>query len=93
MIVFAYPKLFLLLLLPLLFFAIIPAKKRQLGDALRVPFLNDLKSIKEDSAFSKFKLSHKSFTSFLKFTYLFLVWTLLIILYKLLWTFQSSCGV
>ena len=79
MIVFAYPKLFLLLLLPLLFFAIIPAKKRQLGDALRVPFLNDLKSIKEDSAFSKFKLSHKSFTSFLKFTYLFLVWTLLII--------------
>ncbi len=77
MIVFAYPKLFLLLLLPLLYFFVIPPKKQLFGDALKVPFLNDLKAIKNDSVFSKFKLAHKSFASLLKFTYLFLIWCLL----------------
>lgn len=77
MIVFAYPKLFLLLLLPLLYFFVVPPKKQLFGDALKVPFLNDLKAIKSDSVFSKFKLAHKSFASLLKFTYLFLIWTLL----------------
>lgn len=79
MIIFAYPKLFLLLLLPLLFFVIIPPKKQQFGDALKIPFLNDLKAIKEDASYSRFLISNKSFTSFLKFVYLFLIWTLLTI--------------
>lgn len=77
MIVFAYPKLFLLFLLPLLFFLIIPPKKQQFGDALSVPFLADLKKIKEDFAFSQFGLANKSFVSFFKFFYLFLIWALL----------------
>lgn len=77
MIVFAYPKLFFLLLLPLLFFIIIPPKKQQSGDALKVPFLSDLKSIKDNSTFSKFKMVNKTLTSFLKFAYLFLIWALL----------------
>lgn len=79
MIIFAYPKLFLLLLLPLLFFVIIPPKKQQFSDALKIPFLNDLKAIKEDASYSRFLISNKSFTSFLKFVYLFLIWTLLTI--------------
>lgn len=77
MIIFAYPKLFLLLLLPLLFFVIIPPKKQQFGDALKIPFLNDLKAIKDDASHSRFQIANKSFSSFLKFVYLFLIWTLL----------------
>ncbi len=79
MIIFAYPKLFLLLLLPLLFFVIVPPQKQQFGDALKIPFLNDLKAIKENASHSRFQITNKSFASFLKFVYLFLIWSLLTI--------------
>lgn len=42
---FAYPYLWLLLLLPFVFIALLPAVKGLHGDALRVPFLRDLNNI------------------------------------------------
>ena len=45
MIVFAYPQMFLLLAVPFVFYYIMPAVKGLYGDALKVPFLDDLKRI------------------------------------------------
>lgn len=45
MIVFAYPIAFLLLLLPFIVYLFTPAVKGMQGDALRVPFIDDLKRI------------------------------------------------
>ena len=45
MIGFAYPDLFLLLLLPLLVYYLAPSLKGMHGDALRVTFIKDLMAI------------------------------------------------
>ena len=45
MIVFAYPYAFLLLLLPFLVYKLLPRVKGMQGDALKVPFLDDLERI------------------------------------------------
>lgn len=45
MITFAYPLMFALVLLPFIFYFFMPAAKGLYGDALRIPFMADLKNI------------------------------------------------
>lgn len=78
MIVFAYPKLFLLIFLPFLFLLLLPRKKQEFGDALSVPFLKDLKEIKNQAS-HRFFGANKKIISSLKFLYLFLIWSCLVI--------------
>ena len=49
MTVFAYPYVFVLLILPILIFVIIPPMRKIEDDALRVPFIDDLINIKNSS--------------------------------------------
>ena len=76
---FEYPELFLLLFLPFVFYIFLPQVRGLHGDAIRVPFLKDIKNIKSISK-SKFKLSTigNSALFSLKFFYLFLLWIALV---------------
>ena len=76
MIVFAYPKLFLLLFLPFLFYQLMPIAKGLHGDALKVPFLDDLKRIALSSGGLWQQAGEKTFLS-KRFWLLYLVWTTL----------------
>ena len=78
MIVFAYPIAFLLLLIPFLIYFLTPAIKGMHGEALRVPFISDLKRISIvdggiwNSANSNSKLSKN-------FWLLYFIWFLLVL--------------
>lgn len=76
---FAHPALFWLLLLPLIFRALLPAVKGLHGDALRVPFLNDLQkiAIKAGEIWQFSSGQHNKFP--LQAMLLWLVWFLLVV--------------
>lgn len=80
MIIFAYPLIFLLLLLPFIYRALAPIVKGMYGDALEVPqtFMNAISGISTKSG-SKFatSVSGKT-TNLLKLALLYLVWVLLV---------------
>lgn len=76
---FAEPKMFWLLLLPFIIYFIFPKAKGALGSALRVPFIEDLKNIKNQTSHLSIPFVGKNILASLKFIYLFLIWTLLII--------------
>ena len=78
MIVFAYPLAFVLLLLPFVIYFLTPAVKGMHGDALRVPFISDLKriSISTGSIWNGAKSDAKLSS---KFWGLYALWCLLII--------------
>jgi len=79
MIRFFYPEMFWLLLLPFFIFWLLPKVQGLHGSALRVPFLTDLKNIKYKAEHQRLpSLSEKTVFS-LKFIYLFILWSLLII--------------
>lgn len=64
MTVFAYPYVFVLLILPILIFVIIPPMRKIEDDALRVPFIDDLINIKNSSKGSLQGFSFKLFSKF-----------------------------
>lgn len=74
---FAYPQMFWLLLLPIIFYLALPKAKGTLGKALRVPFIDDLKEIKHKASHLALPHMGKNVLTSLKFIYLFLIWTLL----------------
>lgn len=78
MISFAYPMMFLLIFLPFLFFELLPKVKGLHGDAIKIPFINDIKSI-QATVSSKIlpRLSQKVVRT-LKSLYLFILWILLV---------------
>lgn len=76
---FAYPQMFWLLLLPIVFYFILPKTKGALGSALRVPFIDDLKEIKSKTSHMIVPHIGRNVLTSLKFLYLFLIWALLTI--------------
>ena len=76
---FAYPQMFWLLLLPFVFRAILPAVKGLHGDALRVPFINDLAkiNIKSGNLWGISTDNNNKIT--LPLVLLYIVWSLLVI--------------
>lgn len=76
---FAYPEMFWLLPLPLLFYILLPKIKGLHGDALKIPFLDDLKNIKSKSEGLQFQTISSTLLFSLRFLYMFLIWSLLVI--------------
>jgi Ca-activated chloride channel family protein len=80
MIIFAYPEMFWLFLLPLCFYFFLPKIGGLHGDAIRVPFIKDLQSIKiKAEKGAHFQYLGKTFLLSVKFLYLFLLWILLVL--------------
>lgn len=77
MIVFAYPAAFILLLLPFVFYWLMPAVKGLHGDALKVPFIADLKriSIASGGVWNSAASARAVFSK--RFVWLYLIWLLL----------------
>ena len=77
---FEYPEMFWLLALPLIFYFFLPKVRGLHGDAIRTPFLDDLKNIKYavKNKFYSQRLSGNVVFS-LKFLYLFILWSLLVV--------------
>ena len=73
MILFAYPYLFALVVLPLICYFLLPVVKNGLGDALKVPFIEDLKNIKNRTKDRFLPNIGKNVLISLRFLYLFLI--------------------
>ena len=78
MMIFAYPMMFWLLLLPFLFYYIMPVVKGLHGDALKVPFLDDLKRISISSGGLWQQTEGKTLFG-RRFFLLYIIWILLCI--------------
>lgn len=79
MINFAYPYLFVLLLLPFVFLYVITPLKNTSSGALAIPFLKDLKAIKNIVKASSFVHVGDKFTLSFRFFNLFILWFLLVV--------------
>jgi len=79
MILFAYPYLFALVVLPLICYFLLPVVKNGLGDALKVPFIEDLKNIKNRTKDRFLPNIGKNVLISLRFLYLFLIYLLLVV--------------
>ena len=76
---FEYPQFFWLLLFPFAVFFLFPKTKGIYGDALKVPFLKDIKYIQAKSEQTAFPaLGSRAWLS-VKYLYLFSLWVLLVI--------------
>ncbi len=78
MISFEYPYLILLIMLPFVVRYIFPPVKGLYGDALKVPFINDLKNIKIADFKKNNKIEILSFSN-IRWWSLFVLWFLLVI--------------
>ncbi len=78
MISFEYPYLLILLILPFLVKYILPSVKGMYGDALSVPFVQDLKNIETIGSKGHGILKSNGFVS-VKWWYVFFVWILLVL--------------
>ena len=78
MIVFAYPLAFLLLILPFVIYFLTPAVKGMHGDAIKVPFIADLKRIAISSGNIWHNVSDENKLS-RKFWMLYALWFLLVV--------------
>lgn len=76
MIELVYPYAFLLLLLPILYYYLLPAVKGMHGDALKIPFIADLKRISLQNG-SIWNLAHDTGKFSSRFWLLYLLWALL----------------
>lgn len=76
---FEYPEMFWLLILPLFFYIILPKVKGLHGDAIRMPFIDDIKNIKASVKNKYYSTIGKSVLFSIKFVYLFILWILLVI--------------
>ena len=75
---FVYPEAFWLLIVPFVIYFLLPKVRGLHGKALRVPFIDDLKSIKQKSEHLRVSpLSGRVLFS-LKFLYVLLIWGLLV---------------
>lgn len=79
MIIFEYPRIFWLLLLPLIVFFLFPRAKRTAEDSLKVPFLNDIRFIQSESNATGYFILKKPLLSSLRLLYLFSLWLLLVV--------------
>ena len=75
---FAFPQAFWLLIVPFVLFFLLPKVRGLHGSALKVPFLNDLKNIKDKVNKSYIPLANSRSLFSLKFIYVYLLWTLLV---------------
>lgn len=76
---FLYPQMFWLLLLPLLIYWGLSRIDDTYGEAIAIPFLEDLKNIKYKAEHSKITLINHRIVISLKLLYLFVIWGLLVI--------------
>lgn len=76
---FLYPEMFWLLLLPLLIFWGMPKVKRMHGDAIKIPFLQDLKNIKQKAERQQIISVSSNVLFSIKFLYLFVLWALVVV--------------
>lgn len=76
MINIAYPDMLWIILLPILVYYALPVASKMYGDALKVPFVDDIIKIKEQSKFKRYFQSVSVKTSFLGLFSLFVVWGL-----------------
>ena len=76
---FVYPEAFWLLLLPFIIYLILPKVRGVHGEALKIPFLDDLKNIKQKSERIHTNLIGSRILFSLKFLYIFIIWCLLVI--------------
>lgn len=75
---FAYPLMFVLLLLPFIARSLFPALKGLHGDALRIPFISDLEKISIKSG-SLWNISTENGSNYSRFFWLlYLIWFLLV---------------
>ena len=79
MILFAYPYLLVLAILPFCCYFLLPVVKNGLGNALKVPFIEDLRNIKNRTKDSFLPRIGKNILLSLKFLYLFLIYLLLVV--------------
>ena len=76
MIVFANPYAAWLMVVPILIYYILPAVGKMHGDALQVPFVADIATIKGETASGRRMGNAKGNNSFLKFLFLLFLWGL-----------------
>ncbi len=74
-----YPLALLLLIVPFVFYGLLPAAKGMHGDALKIPFLKDLKriAVKSGNLWGNRESTNNRFS--LRFWWLYLVWGLLVL--------------
>lgn len=77
MIVFLYPLMLFLCLLPFLWRFVVPSSKHLQAKALRVPFIKDFQKIMEKTRTNKLSSQNKFLTS--RLLYLYLIWLLLVL--------------
>lgn len=75
---FAYPFLFWLIALPFIIYFILPKARGLHGEALRVPFIEDLKNIKTRAEKTYFSTINQTVLFSLKFLYCFIIWCLVV---------------
>ena len=78
MIVWAYPWLFCLVLLPFVVYFLWPPAKKMYGDALRVPFASELEVIKRESGGVADLLGYAAFSSLWRIIMAALMWFLVL---------------
>ncbi|MBO6282136.1 MAG: VWA domain-containing protein [Alphaproteobacteria bacterium] len=77
MIEFINPELFWLLVIPVCIYYTLPAARQMYGDALKVPFLNDISEVKAN--FKSLRIIHSTAkSSYFKMFLLSMVWALLV---------------
>lgn len=74
---FLYPEMFWLLLIPFVVYWLLPPLKGQHGDALKVPFLEDLRKITLKSQKQQLIMISGKAKFSIKFLYFFVLWSLL----------------
>ncbi|MBQ9271711.1 MAG: VWA domain-containing protein [Alphaproteobacteria bacterium] len=79
MIVLAYPQFLWLLLLPIVVCYILPAAGKMYGDALRVPFVDDILSINNERKYRRKYVSSSKINSYLRLILLSIVWGLMVL--------------
>lgn len=75
---FLYPQLFWLLLVPVVTFFFLPKIRGLHGSALKVPFLEDLKNIKQHADHIRSPILNTRWRFSIKFIYLYAIWALLV---------------
>lgn len=76
---FACPFMFWLLILPFVIYIILPKARGLHGEALRVPFIDDLKNIKTRSEKIYFSTINQTVLFSMKFLYCFILWSLVVV--------------
>ena len=76
---FVYPEAFWLLVVPFVIYFLLPKVRGLHGEALKVPFIDDLKSIKQKSERLRVNLLSNRILFSIKFLYVLALWVLLVI--------------